>query len=326
MGTATTPFHVRALFQTAPEIVFCFDGDAAGRTAAWRAMESALPMMYDGKLVSFVFLPQGHDPDSMIREEGKEKFLERISSGEPITNFIFRILLENTDMNRHDGKAKLVEDFKPLYSKLPDSTLRQLMLTELVQYTGLTEDFILSRLLQEKSNARDKNIEHRSSSINDENQGKLTTRALAAVVQNPQLVLLLQNKNDGMPFQDINELEKLDAPNTRLLVVVLGMLAVNPEMTTATLVERFRGTNFFDLIMDFVSMQYDISEQSLEQEFEGIMSKLGELVQEQKHKEFIARVAKGEATEEEVIGFQKEMSLKAKRPVENGTEPKRWLH
>ena len=154
----------------------------------------------------------------------------------------------------------------------------------------------------------------------------MTTRALAAVVQNPQLVLLLQNKNDGMPFQDINELEKLDAPNTRLLVVVLGMLAVNPEMTTATLVERFRGTNFFDLVMDFVSMQYDISEQSLEQEFEGIMSKLGELVQEQKHKEFIARVAKGEATEEEVIGFQKEMSLKAKRPVENGTEPKRWLH
>ena len=229
-------------------------------------------------------------------------------------------------MNRHDGKAKLVEDFKPLYSKLPDSTLRQLMLTELVQYTGLTEGFILSRLLQEKSNARDKNVEHRSSSIGDENQSKLTTRALAAVVQNPQLVLLLQNKNDGMPFQDINELEKLDAPNTRLLVVVLGMLAVNPEMTTATLVERFRGTNFFDLIMDFVSMQYDISEQSLEQEFEGIMSKLGELVQEQKHKEFIARVAKGEATEEEVIGFQKEMSLKAKRPVENGTEPKRWLH
>ena len=73
-------------------------------------------------------------------------------------------------------------------------------------------------------------------------------------------------------------------------------------------------------------MQYDISEQSLEQEFEGIMSKLGELVQEQKHKEFIARVAKGEATEEEVIGFQKEMSLKAKRTIENGTEPKRWLH
>ena len=84
LGTATTPFHVRALFQTAPEIVFCFDGDAAGRTAAWRAMESVLPVMYGGKLVSFVFLPQGHDPDSMIREEGKEKFLERISSGEPI--------------------------------------------------------------------------------------------------------------------------------------------------------------------------------------------------------------------------------------------------
>ena len=146
------------------------------------------------------------------------------------------------------------------------------------------------------------------------------------MVQNPQLVLLLQNKNDGMPFQDINELEKLDAPNTRLLVVVLGMLAVNSEMTTATLVERFRGTDFFDLISDFVSMQYDISEQSLEQEFEGIMSKLGELVQKQKHKELIARAKKGEATEEEVFGFQKEMNLRAKRTIENGTEPKRWVH
>ena len=101
LGTATTPFHVRALFQTAPEIVFCFDGDAAGRTAAWRAMESALPMMYDGKLVSFVFLPQGHDPDSMIREEGKEKFLERISSGEPIDN---RFHLSNSSgEHRHES-------------------------------------------------------------------------------------------------------------------------------------------------------------------------------------------------------------------------------
>ena len=73
-------------------------------------------------------------------------------------------------------------------------------------------------------------------------------------------------------------------------------------------------------------MQYDISEQSLEQEFEGIMSKLGELVQEQKHKEFVDRVARGGATEEELVGFQKEMNLRAKRPVENGTEPKRWVH
>ena len=76
-------------------------------------------------------------------------------------------------MNRHDGKAKLVEDFKPLYSRMPNSTLRQLMLTELAKYTGLTEGFILSRLLQEKSNVRDKNIEHRSSSINDENQEQI---------------------------------------------------------------------------------------------------------------------------------------------------------
>ena len=99
-------------------------------------------------------------------------------------------------------------------------------------------------MLQEKSNAMDKNVEHRSSSISDENQRKLTTRALAAVVQNPQLVWLLQKKNNGMPFQDINELEKLDAPNTRLLVMVLGMLAVDPEMKTATLAEKFRETDF----------------------------------------------------------------------------------
>ena len=285
LGTATTPFHVRALFQTAPEIVFCFDGDAAGRTAAWRAMESVLPMMYGGKLVSFIFLPQGHDPDSMIREEGKEKFLERISSGEPIDKFIFRSLLESTDLNRHDGTAKLVKDFTPLYWKIPDPTLRQLMLADLSKYTGLSEDFLLTQMLQEKSNAIDKNVEHRSSSISDENQSKLTTRALAAVVQNPQLVWLLQKKNNGMPFQDINELEKLDAPNTRLLVMVLGMLAVDPEMKTASLAEKFRGTDFFDLIKDFVNMQCEISEQSLEQEFEGIMSKLGELVQKQKHQE-----------------------------------------
>ena len=92
----------------------------------------------------------------------------------------------------------------------------------------------------------DKNVEHRSSSIQAMRiKSKLTTRALAALVQNPQLVLLLQNKKDGMPLQNINELEKLDAPNTRLLVMVLGMLAVDPEMKTATLGGKIQGNQFF---------------------------------------------------------------------------------
>ena len=262
LGTATTPYHIRELFRAASELVFCFDGDAAGRTAAWRAMEATLPMLYDGKLASFVFLPQGQDPDSLIREEGVDGFEKRVADGEPIADFVFRILRGNADTARHDGRAKLVEDFKPIFDKLPEGTLQQLMIKDMANYTGVSEDFIWSRL---RSRNRPAGHARGHPPSSGPLEGGLTTKALAVLVQNPQF---------GWSFTDRRQLGGLRGRNIQLLIEVLGILEAEPKFTTAALVEKFRGSPHFDTIRQLVSFEHHVLNDGLEQEFRGMISSL----------------------------------------------------
>lgn len=138
LGTATTLEHVQRLFKTVPEVVFCFDGDDAGRRAAWRALESTLPNMQDGRQARFLFLPQGEDPDSMVRQEGSEQFLQRIQDQAlSLDTFLFRELEDGLDLNTMDGRARLTKLAEPYLGKLPDGIFRQLLLQKLSELTGL---------------------------------------------------------------------------------------------------------------------------------------------------------------------------------------------
>ena len=138
LGTATTLEHMQRLFKTVPEVVFCFDGDDAGRRAAWRALESTLPNMQDGRQARFLFLPQGEDPDSMVRQEGSEQFLQRIQNQAlSLDTFLFRELEDGLDLQTMDGRARLTKLAQPYLGKLPDSIFRQLLLQKLSEQTGL---------------------------------------------------------------------------------------------------------------------------------------------------------------------------------------------
>ena len=138
LGTATTLMHMQRLFKTVPEVVFCFDGDDAGRRAAWRALESTLPNMQDGRQARFLFLPQGEDPDSMVRQEGSEQFLNRIQDQAlSLDTFLFRELEDGLDLNTMDGRARLTKLAQPYMGKLPDGIFRQLILQRLSELTGL---------------------------------------------------------------------------------------------------------------------------------------------------------------------------------------------
>lgn len=109
LGTATTPDHTEVLFRAAPDVVFCFDGDRAGRAAAWKALESALPRLRDGRQAYFLFLPDGEDPDSLVRKEGKEGFEKRIREATPLSDYFFGELSHDVDMGSLDGRARLAE-------------------------------------------------------------------------------------------------------------------------------------------------------------------------------------------------------------------------
>ncbi len=128
LGTATTPEHLNRLFRVTSEVVFCFDGDRAGRAAAWRALENALEHARDGRQLRFLFLPEGHDPDTLVGAEGAEAFEARIAGAVPISEFLVGQLVARTDLSSVDGRARLAELARPLLARVPPGVYRELLL------------------------------------------------------------------------------------------------------------------------------------------------------------------------------------------------------
>ncbi|WP_315982470.1 toprim domain-containing protein [Aliamphritea spongicola] len=127
LGTATTAQHLERIFKMVDEVIFCFDGDQAGRKAASRALETTLPVIKDGKQARFLFLPEGEDPDSLVRQEGTENFEQRLQEALPLSDFFFRTLGEDADLNSLDGRASFSNQALPMIQLMQPSILQQMM-------------------------------------------------------------------------------------------------------------------------------------------------------------------------------------------------------
>lgn len=148
LGTATSATHLTRLFRLVKDVVFCFDGDNAGRTAASRALHAALPLMEDGRQVRFLFLPEGEDPDSLVRKEGADAFRQRLSRAQPLSDVFFDQLKDDSDLNSMDGKARLFSQAIPLIKLMPRGLFQQLMLDQLASFAGTRRETI-DQLLQQ---------------------------------------------------------------------------------------------------------------------------------------------------------------------------------
>ena len=138
LGTATSDEHLKRLFRVVPSVLFCFDGDAAGRKAAWRALEATLSNLQDGRRARFLFLPEGEDPDSLVRREGTDAFRARIQQhAQPLADYFFQQLRDEADPRSLEGKAHLATLAAPLIEKIPGNNLRTLMRQRLAELTGL---------------------------------------------------------------------------------------------------------------------------------------------------------------------------------------------
>jgi DNA primase len=141
LGTATSEEHLKRLFRVVPSVLFCFDGDAAGRNAAWRALEATLSSLQDGRRARFLFLPDGEDPDTLVRSEGTDAFRARINQhAQPLADYFFQQLCEEADPRSLEGKAHLMTLAAPLIDKIPGNNLRTLMRQRLSEITGLSSE------------------------------------------------------------------------------------------------------------------------------------------------------------------------------------------
>ena len=218
LGTATTPEHTEVLFRAAPDVVFCFDGDRAGRAAAWKALESALPRLRDGRQAYFLFLPDGEDPDSLVRKEGKQGFEKRIKEAMPLSDYFFSELSHDVDMASLDGRARLAERVRPLLGKLPDGAFRDLMAQELEKRSG-------ARAMLQADPATRRAVQ-RPVAV----QRSLVRSAISLLLAQPGLADQVER-----PYRFLG----LDKPGVGLLAELLDLARSRPGITSAVLVEHF---------------------------------------------------------------------------------------
>ena len=159
LGTATTGIHIQKLLRQTDNIVFCFDGDRAGRKAAWRALENSLALLSDGKHLSFLFLPEGEDPDSYVNRYGKESFEKQLKQATPLSEFLFKELCAGIELQTSEGRAKLVNEVKPLLQQVKAPALSLMLLRRLVELSGISQAE-LEELLQIKRSSRIRRIEN----------------------------------------------------------------------------------------------------------------------------------------------------------------------
>jgi DNA primase len=149
LGTATTPVHVTKLLRLADDVVFCFDGDNAGRKAAWRALEVSLPVLADGKAVSFLFLPPEDDPDTFVRAHGRDAFVKELDAAKPLSKFLLGELASRVDMKTEEGRARFLAEARPLVSKIAAPALAALVRQRIAEMSGLTPQDIAALVPRE---------------------------------------------------------------------------------------------------------------------------------------------------------------------------------
>ncbi|HMN44633.1 MAG TPA: DNA primase [Povalibacter sp.] len=257
LGTATTPEHLTRVFRVCQEVVFCFDGDRAGKAAAWRALENSLSFVRDGRQIRFLFLPDGHDPDSLVGAEGREAFENRIQNALPLSEYFLRHLREQVDMTTRDGRARFKELARPLIERIPEGAFRE----------QLQQDIDRNALLDTGLRAIPRAVSDSRASpyAKSGGRGSVVRQAIRTLVHYPQIALKAASP-DG--------LAGIDRPGIPLLMELLSELQENPCANTASLLERWRGRPDFDPLFKLASSEYPVDEAGAARELNDALAQL----------------------------------------------------
>ena len=266
LGTATTRDHAEILFRQCADVYFCFDGDRAGRQAAWRAVESVLPRMRDGRQALFLFLPEGEDPDSIVRKEGTAGFEQRLKDATPLGEFFFAELRKDVNLQSLDGRARVAERARPLLAQIPDGAFRDLMQAELDSATGVR--------VQVAAPPTDAAV--RPHANRPPQQRSLVRAAITLLVQRPNLAGTIE------PPWTFAELRQ---PGVPLLVELIGVCRARPEITTGALLEHFAAREEAKPLQKLAVMDFPGGEEEAAAEFAGALAQLERQTADQRREE-----------------------------------------
>jgi len=252
LGTAASQAHLDLLFRFSSELVFCFDGDRAGREAAWRAMESTFSCLKHGRQVRIIILPKNHDPDSLVREEGLSGFTARLQSAQPLSDYFFEHFTEELNLSEMEGRAQLIGKAKPYLEKLPEGVFREMMFDRLKELSGQSSLDSLENLVIGDF-AKQKPLQFEPSRLSS------ARVAIALLLQRPSLAEIVIQKDI-----DWNGLEFRGIP---LFKNILEVIVDKKSINTAVLIEHYRDTNEEKSVKALALLDVYVSDDKIEDVF-----------------------------------------------------------
>jgi len=292
LGTATTSHHFQRLFRYTSEIIFCFDGDEAGRTAAWRALQVIFPLMHDNLQVRFLFLPEGEDPDTLVRKEGKPLFEKRLDAALSLSTFFFQTLAQQSDINTLEGRARFASAALVYIKQLPTGTIFQDILLEELSKRARVDIQSLKQQLHttqvgtmsassppERNRQAARTVLHPSIRL-----------ALALLIQYPSL---LSHLSGPLPQSRLEGAE--------LLSQLIEIIKKNPALTTGTLMEHWREHPDEALLAQLAQWEHMLPEEGIKDEFLGVIRQLTILSIDEEINRLLAKAAQEGLSDEEKL-------------------------
>lgn len=287
LGTATTAYHLHQLLRSAPELMFCFDGDRAGREAAWRAAENAMPLLAGNHQLKFMFLPDGEDPDSVVRQQGADQFNALADQAQNYSDFFMATLEAQVDISSMDGRARLIEIAKPYLRQIPAGVYRDMLEQRLAEKAKTTPAMLhkhLGKIAENTAKMRKKSIKS-SFAISP------VRMAITILLQHPEL-----HAEVGM----FDKLAGLELAGLTILVEMLETLTQAPHLTTTMLLERARDSAHEKHFQQLVQQPLTLGAEELQHELNGIIQQLQQQAVEQRHAYLVTKELSNLTAEERI--------------------------
>jgi DNA primase len=317
LGTATTSEHFRRIFRLVPEVVFAFDGDRAGRAAAWRALQQALPEAREGRQIRFLFLPEGHDPDTLVAAEGREAFEQRLAEALPLSEYLVRELSEQSDLSHADGRARFAESARPLYQKVAAGVYRELLLGRLAQVVGLAAER-LEELWSKAPGAPPASAAAPNAPRAPERtrasagRGSLVRQAIVRLVHFPAIAA------EVSPAER-SGLDASEEAGIKLLRELLDNLREQPAQISAQVIQRWAGREGGESLQKLLEREEVITDAAAAAgELRAALVKLADLAAERRLQALEAKSRAGSLTSDEIKEFQRLISILSAREARRG--------
>ena len=303
LGTATTPEHFRRIFRLVPAVVFAFDGDRAGRAAAWRALQQALPEAREGREIRFLFLPEGHDPDTLVGAEGREAFEQRLQSAVPLSEYLVRELSEQSELAHADGRARFAESARPLFARVPEGVYRELLLERLAQVVGLPpqrlQELWASGGKLPAGAAAAAPARRRPAPARGAGRGSLVRQAIVSLLHYPAIA-------GEVSLAERAGLDVSDEPGVDLLRDLLDNLREQPAQISAQVIQRWSGRSGGESLQKLLEREEVITDAAAAAgELRGALAKLADLAAGRRLEALETKSRAGSLAQHELEEFQR---------------------